>query len=288
MNIDPLAEEFYEWTGYNYALNNPVNNIDPDGMFTLSGVAAPNFARQLQADLDKEEMRKLMSGEGDNSSGGGLKDWWKRVTKNWFKSDDDIALEDEYKDRRNKSKKGFWSTFYTNSGFRKGAEWFNNKLLDLTGGFGGLYIYGYGGGGTAGGRKDIEGKHNSIDFDDMLIPGGGGGKTAADLFEYLRFLSGGFTAGANAGSRFGSSDDVVNKKQNYTYETFDIGVPYLSDKYAVRKVTRDTTMRPADHNNTNWEAKSLYDSVRKVREAKRLNSGRPTIYFNGNGYQILE
>src|SRR5690606_1025841 len=110
MNIDPLAEEFYEWTGYNYALNNPVNNIDPDGMFTLSGVAAPNFARQLQADLDKEEMRKLMSGEGDNSSGGGLKDWWKRVTKNWFKSDDDIALEDEYKDRRNKSKKGFWST----------------------------------------------------------------------------------------------------------------------------------------------------------------------------------
>jgi len=31
MNIDPLADEFNEWSPYNYTLNNPVMYVDPDG-----------------------------------------------------------------------------------------------------------------------------------------------------------------------------------------------------------------------------------------------------------------
>ena len=31
MNIDNMAEKYYEYSPYNYALNNPVNVIDPDG-----------------------------------------------------------------------------------------------------------------------------------------------------------------------------------------------------------------------------------------------------------------
>jgi hypothetical protein len=31
MNMDAMAEKYYDWSPYNYAINNPVNVIDPDG-----------------------------------------------------------------------------------------------------------------------------------------------------------------------------------------------------------------------------------------------------------------
>ena len=52
MNMDPLAENHHENNPYMYANNNPVIFVDPDGKdFTLTGVAAQDFARGLQREL---------------------------------------------------------------------------------------------------------------------------------------------------------------------------------------------------------------------------------------------
>src|SRR5690606_9881628 len=63
MNLDPLSEEFYGWSPYTYGLNTPVYAIDPDGRFTLTGIAAQNFVRQLQNQLNSADGQEDCCGD---------------------------------------------------------------------------------------------------------------------------------------------------------------------------------------------------------------------------------
>ena len=60
-SVGPLAEEFYEWSGYHYVYDNPINGIDPDGRYGLAcrgaklvGKGAKNLVTKGKLDVAAE------------------------------------------------------------------------------------------------------------------------------------------------------------------------------------------------------------------------------------------
>lgn len=115
MNIDPMAEKYYNFTPYNYVMNNPMFFIDPDGKEIFVGKRSYTYEKDRDYDKLKEGFERdtyqaldmlyssgamnITFGEGDNQK-------TINVLDELIGSKEKLKIKegekDEYNDKKNK------------------------------------------------------------------------------------------------------------------------------------------------------------------------------------------